>query len=331
MSGLRKARRRPASPRCSRSTARRRPRCSCSPVRRDRGLRRAGIVAGTMGLHRGDAGRVAARLSLVPLMLTGAYHEPRNLALGSSTRQRPAPPRRGATTSPAGCRGTTSARSSSARRRRAADAVRPGSVSRSPADLVGVSMTAPAPIRTLAPMTLPRRAPIPAATDPADYALGRSEAEAQRLQLQHHIYGAATRQLLRRRRDRPAACGCSTSAAVPATSPCSPPTSSARRARSSAWSSRPSRSPSPSSASPAPGWRTCASSRPTCATSRLDEAPFDAVVGRWVLMYQPDPGACCAGWPSVAAPARVVAFQESDLVACTSAGRPRRCTTSCRR
>ena len=60
----------------------------------------------------------------------------------------------------------------------------------------------------------------------------------------------------------------------------------------------------------------CGSSPPTCATCDLDEGPFDAIVGRWVLMYQPDPGrpAAPAGDPRPTR-AAVIAFQESDLVA----------------
>ena len=54
---------------------------------------------------------IAAVLSLVPVILTGAYHQPRNLAFGA---RRPddarAPSRRGGSTWPGGCRGTTSAR-----------------------------------------------------------------------------------------------------------------------------------------------------------------------------------------------------------------------------
>ena len=37
---------------------------------------------------------------------------------------------------------------------------------------------------------------------------------------------------------------------------------------------------------------------------RLDEAPFDAIVGRWVLMYQPDPADLLRRLAAFAAPAR---------------------------
>ncbi len=56
-------------------------------------------------------------------------------------------------------------------------------------------MTCSPSIRTLVAMTSPS-APVIPTTDPAGYALGRSDAEADRLQLQHLIYGGATRALL---------------------------------------------------------------------------------------------------------------------------------------
>jgi ubiquinone/menaquinone biosynthesis C-methylase UbiE len=46
----------------------------------------------------------------------------------------------------------------------------------------------------------------------------------------------------------------------------------------------------------------------------LDEGPFDAVVGRWVLMYQPDPSALLRRLADLLRPGGIVAFQESDLV-----------------
>ena len=133
--------------------------------------------------------------------------------------------------------------------------------------------------------------------------------------LQHRIYDSATRQLFRRPASR-RACACSTSAAVPATWRSCSPTSSARPARSSASRSRRSRSPSPPSGRRLRASRPpCGSSRPTCATSTLDEGQFDAVVGRWVLMYQPDPVALLRRLAGMLRSGGVVAFQESDLVA----------------
>jgi SAM-dependent methyltransferase len=45
----------------------------------------------------------------------------------------------------------------------------------------------------------------------------------------------------------------------------------------------------------------------------LDEPPFDAVVGRWVLMYQPDPVALLRRLRDLLRPGGVLVFQESDL------------------
>lgn len=43
------------------------------------------------------------------------------------------------------------------------------------------------------------------------------------------------------------------------------------------------------------------------------DEPFDAVVGRWVLMYQPDPVAVVRRMAELVRPGGIVAFQESDL------------------
>ena len=72
----------------------------------------------------------------------------------------------------------------------------PGPVAISTRSLPGLQDLRPAAILTMATMP-PIAAPVLLdTTDPAHYALGRSDAEARRLMLQHRIYGAATRQLL---------------------------------------------------------------------------------------------------------------------------------------
>jgi ubiquinone/menaquinone biosynthesis C-methylase UbiE len=46
---------------------------------------------------------------------------------------------------------------------------------------------------------------------------------------------------------------------------------------------------------------------------RATQAPFDAVVGRWVLMFLPDPAALLRTLRAHLSPGGIVAFQESDL------------------
>jgi 2-polyprenyl-3-methyl-5-hydroxy-6-metoxy-1,4-benzoquinol methylase len=45
----------------------------------------------------------------------------------------------------------------------------------------------------------------------------------------------------------------------------------------------------------------------------LDEEPFDVMIGRYVLMYQDDPGSFVRAAAGLAKPGGVVAFHEIDL------------------
>ena len=51
------------------------------------------------------------------------------------------------------------------------------------------------------------------------------------------------------------------------------------------------------------------------------ERPFDAMVGRWVLMYQPDPGAFLRKLMAHVRPGGVIVFHESDLANARSSPR----------
>jgi SAM-dependent methyltransferase len=60
------------------------------------------------------------------------------------------------------------------------------------------------------------------------------------------------------------------------------------------------------------GWATVSLRHGTI--DRLDlDTDFDAVVGRWVLMYQPDPAALLRQARALLGPGGIVAFQEGDL------------------
>jgi len=158
-------------------------------------------------------------------------------------------------------------------------------------------------------------------TDPANYALGRSAAEGERLQLQHQIYGDATRSLFvtagigpgMRVLDIGSGAGDVAMLAADLVGPTgevvgveiAPETIAIaeRRVAEAGWSNV----------------------RFVCADLRdlhLDEPPFDAIVGRWVLMYQPDPADLLRRLAAHSAPGAVFAFQESDMLGLAPAPGP---------
>jgi SAM-dependent methyltransferase len=162
----------------------------------------------------------------------------------------------------------------------------------------------------------PIAAPVlPDTTDPAHYALGRSAAEARRLMLQHRIYGPATRQLLTeagittgmRVLDVGSGAGDVALLLADLVGPTGEVVGVEVAPESIALATARAQAEAP--ATPV---------RFVAADLReldLDEGPFDAVVGRWVLMYQPDPVALLRRLAALVRPGGVVAFQESDLVA----------------
>jgi SAM-dependent methyltransferase len=153
----------------------------------------------------------------------------------------------------------------------------------------------------------------PSATDPASYALGRSRAEADRLHLQHRIYGVSTRELFRtagigpgmRVLDIGSGAGDVAMLVADLVGPAgevvgvevAPETIAIATERAAAA-----------------GLANVQYVRADLRDLDLDEHPFDAVVGRWVLMYQPDPVALLRRLASWVRPGGIVAFQESDLV-----------------
>lgn len=155
---------------------------------------------------------------------------------------------------------------------------------------------------------------LPDTTDPAHYALGRSAAEARRLMLQHRIYGPATRHLL-------TAAGISTGMRVldigsgagdvalllaDLVGPTGEVVGVEIAPESIAFATERVR---------AAGLESTVRFVPADLRDlALDEAPFDAVVGRWVLMYQPDPVALLRRLAGLLRPGGIVVFQESDLV-----------------
>ncbi len=182
-------------------------------------------------------------------------------------------------------------------------------------------MTAPAAIRTLPSMTSPAA---PLATDPANYALGRSPAEAERLQLQHQIYGPTTRELFlaagispgMRVLDVGSGAGDVALLAAELVGPTgevvgievAPETIAIAEQRVAAA-----------------GWSNVRFVRADLRDLHdlhVDEPPFDAIVGRWVLMYQPDPADLLRRLVAFAAPGAVIAFQESDLLGMAPAAIP---------
>src|SRR5215207_5141230 len=171
-------------------------------------------------------------------------------------------------------------------------------------------MTASAPIRTLPLMTSPAA---PLATDPTNYALGRSEAEAERLQLQHQIYGAATRELFvaagigpgMRVLDVGSGAGDVALLAAELVGPTGEVVGVEVALETIAIAEQ---------RVAAAGLSNVRFVHADLRDLRLDGAPFDAIVGRWVLMYQPDPADLLRRLATFAAPGAVIAFQESDLL-----------------
>jgi SAM-dependent methyltransferase len=151
----------------------------------------------------------------------------------------------------------------------------------------------------------------PSAAGPDDYALGRSRAETERLIAQHQLYGPSTRQFLvgagitagmtvldlgsgagdvalqlaELVGPQGRVVGVDADAAILGTA----------RARVEAA-----------------GWTTV--SFTTGSLEELDVGPeFDAVVGRWILMYLPDPAGFLRRARSFLRPGGIVAFQEGDI------------------
>jgi len=155
--------------------------------------------------------------------------------------------------------------------------------------------------------------PTPSATDPAAYALGRSRAEADRLHLQHRIYGSSTRELFTaagigpgmRVLDIGSGAGDVAMMAADLVGPSgevvgvevAPETIAIATERAAAA-----------------GLTNVRYVEADLRDLRLDMGTFDAVVGRWVLMYQPDVVALLRRLASYLRPGGIVAFQESDLV-----------------
>jgi SAM-dependent methyltransferase len=152
-------------------------------------------------------------------------------------------------------------------------------------------------------------------TDPSNYALGRSDAEARRLMMQHRLYGPATRQLFTdagigpgmRVLDVGSGAGDVSLLLADLVGPSGEVVGVEIAPESIAVATERARASGVGS-----------SVRFVQADLRdlaLDEGRFDAVVGRWVLMYQPDPVALLRRLAGLLRPGGVMAFQESDLVA----------------
>jgi SAM-dependent methyltransferase len=153
---------------------------------------------------------------------------------------------------------------------------------------------------------------MPPATDPG-YVLGRSRAEADRLHLQHRIYGASTRALFTAAGIRPgmrvldvgSGAGDVAMLVADLVGPSgdvvgvevAPETIAIAAERAAAA-----------------GLANVGYVEGDLRDLHLDEGTFDAVVGRWVLMYQPEPVALLRRLASYLRPGGIVAFQESDLV-----------------
>ena len=156
---------------------------------------------------------------------------------------------------------------------------------------------------------------LPDSTDPAHYALGRSAAEARRLMLQHRIYGPSTRALL-------TAAGISSGMRVLDLGSGAGDVALLLADLVGPTGEVVGVEVAPESIAMATERATAAgvasSVRFVAADLRdlvLDDEGFDAVVGRWVLMYQPDPVALLRRVTRLLRPAGVLAFQESDLEA----------------
>jgi len=163
----------------------------------------------------------------------------------------------------------------------------------------------------MAPSTAPV---LPDTTDPAHYALGRSRAEAERLMLQHRIYGPSTRRLLTsagisagmRVLDVGSGAGDVTLLLADLVGPTGEVVGLEVAAASIALAAE--------RAAAAGVGSTVRFVAADLRNEDLDVGRFDAIVGRWVLMYQPDPVALLRRLARMLVPGGVMAFQESDLV-----------------
>ena len=152
------------------------------------------------------------------------------------------------------------------------------------------------------------------------------------MQLQHQIYGGATREPASSAPGSAPACGCSTSAAVPATWRCCAadlvgPTGEVVGVEVA-----------PETIAIAER-RVAAAGRSNVRFVRADlrdlatstsQGPFDAIVGRWVLMYQPDPADLLRRLAAFAAPGGRDRLPGERPARHGAGSRfPRRCTTTC--
>jgi SAM-dependent methyltransferase len=145
-----------------------------------------------------------------------------------------------------------------------------------------------------------------------EYALGRSDGETRRLILQHQIYGPLTRRLLAdagitagmRVLDVGSGAGDVALAVAERVGP---------RGRVVGIDANPAILAIARDRADAAGWGGTVEFRTGDITEAAAGETFDAVVGRWVLMYQPDPVAVVRRLADLVRPNGVVAFQESDL------------------
>jgi len=145
-----------------------------------------------------------------------------------------------------------------------------------------------------------------------EYALGRSDAETRRLILQNQIYGPLTRRLLTdagittglRVLDVGSGAGDVALMLAELVGP---------TGRVVGVDANPAILETARQRVAAAGWDATVEFR-VGRIDALDPAEtFDAVVGRWVLMYQADPVAVVRGLADLVRPGGIVAFQESDL------------------
>jgi SAM-dependent methyltransferase len=156
-----------------------------------------------------------------------------------------------------------------------------------------------------------------ALTDPEHYPLGRSDHEARRLMLQDRLYGPSTRQLLdaagvtsgMRVLDVGSGAGDVSLLAAELVGPGGKVVGVELAAESIDLATA-------RAAAAGVGARTSfvqADLREPL-TGALEAGAFDAVVGRFVLMYQPDPTELLRRLAGLLRPGGVIVFQESDLV-----------------
>jgi SAM-dependent methyltransferase len=154
-------------------------------------------------------------------------------------------------------------------------------------------------------------------TDPAHYPLGRSDHEARRLMLQHRIYGPSLRQLLEwagvtsgmRVLDVGSGAGDVTLLLAEVVGPAgevvgvefAPESIELATARAAA-------------AGVGSRVRFVQADLRDFAADTVGASEYDAVVGRFVLMYQPDPADLLRRLTQVVRPGGLVVFQESDLI-----------------